>query len=353
MFTKKITDGGDRRGGASRADGRACRRLEAVGRRVHGRQGHCSARSSRPSSSDDTADASEINVEVNKGIVQLNGFVDNEKEKAQAEAVAKGVAGVKGVQNNLAIKSAGSDGRSADRRLDVTAKVKSALVDSSDTKAGDIKVETKAASCSSPASSTNEAQKTAATKVAQPRQGREVRPEQPEREEVTLRYSTAGRRVKRRLSPCPSPVSRRLARRESRLPLRCSRFRTRFELGRVADRPDPHAVPGVVVDGDALHVRLDALQRELRPHAVRVLELPVRARLQHVGARLRGRLRRVARHDDFLLRNDHLEVRAASRRSRTARPARRRPIRAPRRARSAAALARRLPPGLGSRGSKK
>ena len=58
--------------------------------------------------SDDTADAGEINVEVNKGIVQLNGFVDNEKEKAQAEAVAKGVEGVKGVENNLAIKSADS-----------------------------------------------------------------------------------------------------------------------------------------------------------------------------------------------------------------------------------------------------
>ena len=56
--------------------------------------------------SDKTADASEINVEVYKGVVQLNGFVDNDKESAQAESIAKGVSGVKGVQNNLMIKQA-------------------------------------------------------------------------------------------------------------------------------------------------------------------------------------------------------------------------------------------------------
>ena len=36
------------------------------------------------------------------------------------------------------------------------------------------------------------------------------------------------------------------------------------QLFRIADRPDPHAVPGVVVDRDPPHVRLDALQGELR-----------------------------------------------------------------------------------------
>ena len=51
--------------------------------------------------SDKTADADEINVESYKGVVQLNGFVDNAKEKAQAETVAKAVDGVKGVENNL------------------------------------------------------------------------------------------------------------------------------------------------------------------------------------------------------------------------------------------------------------
>ena len=115
---------------------------------------------------DETADAKEINVEVNKGIVQLNGFVDTEKEKAQAEKVAKSVEGVKGVQNNLAIKSADSTAGSAMDDSGVTAKVKSALVDSSETKAGDIKVETKAGIVQLSGFVDTEAQKTAATKVA-------------------------------------------------------------------------------------------------------------------------------------------------------------------------------------------
>jgi osmotically-inducible protein OsmY len=41
--------------------------------------------------SDKTADADEINVEAYKGVIQLNGFVDGDKEKAQAEADAKAV----------------------------------------------------------------------------------------------------------------------------------------------------------------------------------------------------------------------------------------------------------------------
>ena len=125
-----------------------------------------SARSRRPSSATRRPTPSEINVEVNKGIVQLNGFVDTEKEKAQAEAVAKGVEGVKGVQNNLAIKSGDSTAGSAMDDSGVTAKVKSALIDSSDTKAGDIKVETKAGVVQLSGFVESEAQKTAATKVA-------------------------------------------------------------------------------------------------------------------------------------------------------------------------------------------
>ena len=49
--------------------------------------------------------------------MQLNGFVDNENEKAQAETVAKAVSGVKGVENNLMIKQVVADGRRRDRRL--------------------------------------------------------------------------------------------------------------------------------------------------------------------------------------------------------------------------------------------
>ena len=92
---------------------------------------------------DETADADEINVEVYKGVVQLNGFVDTDKEKAQAEAVAKGVSGVKGVENNLKIKQAAQTTGGAIDDSTITAKVKTALIDSDETKGGDIKVETR------------------------------------------------------------------------------------------------------------------------------------------------------------------------------------------------------------------
>ncbi len=117
--------------------------------------------------SDKTADADEINVEVYKGVVQLNGFVDSDKEKAQAETVAKGVEGVKGVKNNLAIKGASQTAGGAVDDSTVTAKVKSALIDDASTKAGDIKVETRGGVVQLSGYVSSQAQKDAATKVAQ------------------------------------------------------------------------------------------------------------------------------------------------------------------------------------------
>jgi hyperosmotically inducible protein len=116
---------------------------------------------------DKTADADEINVEVRKGIVQLNGFVDNAKEKAQAETVAKAVSGVKGVENNLLIKQAEQTTGGVIDDSSVTAKVKSALIESADTKGGDIKVETRGGVVQLSGFVESEAQKNAATKVAQ------------------------------------------------------------------------------------------------------------------------------------------------------------------------------------------
>ena len=117
--------------------------------------------------SDDTTEAHEINIEVNKGIVQLNGFVDTEKEKAQATTVAQGVKGVKQVENNLVVKTEkSSTGQSMDDST-VTAKVNSALIDSKETKAGDIKVQTQNGVVQLSGFVDNEAQKTAAGKVAQ------------------------------------------------------------------------------------------------------------------------------------------------------------------------------------------
>lgn len=115
---------------------------------------------------DKTADSSEINLEVYKGVVQLNGFVDSEKEKAQAETVAKGVEGVKGVKNNLAIKQATHTAGNTMDDSAITAKVKSALIDDPRTKAGDIKVETRNGVVQLAGFVANESQKAAAGSVA-------------------------------------------------------------------------------------------------------------------------------------------------------------------------------------------
>ena len=237
--------------------------------------------------SDKTTEAGEINVEVNKGIVQLNGFVDTAKEKAQAETVAKGVKGVKQVENNLIVKTAGASAGQSIDDSGITSKVNTALVRSDQTKAGDIKVQTRAASSSSPASSTARAQSDAG-KVAQIGRGREVREEQPSRESLRQRrrglYAegarsaplkadcTALRKGERPL--CPSAQSPTFTTRKSTSASSSAVVRG-FSSFRIADRPDPHAMPGVVVDRDPLHVRLDALQGELRAHAVGVLELLV------------------------------------------------------------------------------
>jgi hyperosmotically inducible protein len=121
--------------------------------------------------SDDTTDAGEINVEVHKGIVQLNGFVDSEKEKARAAEVAQAVSGVKGVENNLAIKQGKHTAGQVMDDSALTAKVKSALIDDPATKAGDIKVETRQGVVQLSGFVATQEAKDAATKVAQAVEG--------------------------------------------------------------------------------------------------------------------------------------------------------------------------------------
>ena len=115
---------------------------------------------------DETADADEINVEVYKGVVQLNGFVDSEKEKAQAAKVAGAVEGVKGVENNLAIKQGTHTAGEVLDDSTLTAKVKTALIDDPETKAADIKVETRQGVVQLSGFVGSQAAKDAATKVA-------------------------------------------------------------------------------------------------------------------------------------------------------------------------------------------
>ena len=53
---------------------------------------------------DSTTKAHQINVETQKGVVQLSGFVDSNEVKARAGELARSVEGVVDVRNNLEIK---------------------------------------------------------------------------------------------------------------------------------------------------------------------------------------------------------------------------------------------------------
>ena len=53
---------------------------------------------------DPATKARQISVETLHGVVQLSGFVDSDAERDQATVVAKGVAGVHDVRNDLAVK---------------------------------------------------------------------------------------------------------------------------------------------------------------------------------------------------------------------------------------------------------
>ena len=67
--------------------------------------------------SNPVTDAGEINVDVNRGTVKLSGFVDTQQEKSKAGDVARGVDGVKTVQNDIAVKTKNSSTGDAHRRL--------------------------------------------------------------------------------------------------------------------------------------------------------------------------------------------------------------------------------------------
>ena len=76
---------------------------------------------------DEVTDAIDIDVEVDKAHVQLNGFVDTDAQRIRADEIAKSIEGVVAVENNLEV-SGGS--RTAGEYVDdkaVLAKVKTAL----------------------------------------------------------------------------------------------------------------------------------------------------------------------------------------------------------------------------------
>jgi hyperosmotically inducible periplasmic protein len=116
--------------------------------------------------SDSKTDAHEINVDVNRGIVQLNGFVDSPAERSRATILATEVKGVMEVRNNLTVKQADETaGDHVDDAL-LTTKVKAALVESPDTKANQINVETNNGVVQLSGFVNNEKARSAATTVA-------------------------------------------------------------------------------------------------------------------------------------------------------------------------------------------
>lgn len=86
--------------------------------------------------------ARDIDVEVRKGEVQLNGFVDSADQSAHAVKLAMEVEGVKSVRNNLQVQSQSRTGGQVIDDAAITAKVKTALIGDMRTKAHQIEVTT-------------------------------------------------------------------------------------------------------------------------------------------------------------------------------------------------------------------
>jgi osmotically-inducible protein OsmY len=53
---------------------------------------------------DEVIKAFDVTVETFKGTVQLSGFVDTGEEKSRAAAIARGVSGVRDVENKITVK---------------------------------------------------------------------------------------------------------------------------------------------------------------------------------------------------------------------------------------------------------
>jgi hyperosmotically inducible protein len=84
--------------------------------------------------------STDIQVETYRGVVLLSGFVETQEIKDKAGKVAQGVKGVQKLHNAIAVHPKTSMGTKLDDTV-LVGKVKSALVDASDVKSGQINVE--------------------------------------------------------------------------------------------------------------------------------------------------------------------------------------------------------------------
>lgn len=85
----------------------------------------------------------DFRVETRKGEVMLSGFVDSQSQLDRANSLTKAVAGVKSIQNNVALKTSDTTvGNKVDDGI-VTTKVKAALISDEKIKSTDITVVTR------------------------------------------------------------------------------------------------------------------------------------------------------------------------------------------------------------------
>jgi len=110
--------------------------------------------------------ARQINVETQKGIVQLNGFVDSSAARSEAEKIAAGTDGVKQVRNNLEVRAADRPAGEVVDDAVITGKVKAALVGDKRTSALRVDIETNDGEVQLSGFAKNQAEKDAAVTVA-------------------------------------------------------------------------------------------------------------------------------------------------------------------------------------------
>jgi hyperosmotically inducible protein len=89
----------------------------------------------------DKVSGTDINVEVEKGVVQLSGFVDSDEQRDEAGRIAADIIGVKSVSNKLALKGAERSMGTAVEDQYIETKVNAALMADQGTNAGDIDVD--------------------------------------------------------------------------------------------------------------------------------------------------------------------------------------------------------------------
>lgn len=92
---------------------------------------------------DPAVKGTQIDVEVFRGIVQLNGFVDSSEGRTRAAEVARGVTGVREVRSNLRLQESPRTAGAVVDDTTISARVKSALATDPRTNAFQVNVETR------------------------------------------------------------------------------------------------------------------------------------------------------------------------------------------------------------------